>query len=225
MSVPLPAAYSRGYQDFYGRDFVVTPDTLIPRPETEQMVDAVLNLAGMSYLPGVRPTPRVLPPHPVILDVGTGSGCTAVTIKKEFPEATVYASDISEEALSVASKNAATYDAPIHFIISYLLEKVNTGDIPTPDIIVANLPYVDKDWDWLDTAALSHEPAIALYADDHGLKLIKELLTQAADLRISYLILEADPCQHREIIAYATKKGLQHLETRGYVLTFCTPRE
>lgn len=225
MSVPLPAAYSRGYQDFYGRDFVVTPDTLIPRPETEQIIDAVLNLAGISYLPGVRPTPRVLPPHPTILDVGTGSGCIAVTIKKEFPEATVYASDISEEALSVASKNAVTHDAPIHFIISHLLEKINTGDIPTPDVIVANLPYVDKDWDWLDIAALSHEPATALYADDHGLKLIKELLTQAADLRIPYLILEADPCQHREIITYATKKGLQHLETRGFILTFCTPQE
>ena len=225
MSAPLPAAYSRGYQDFYGRDFSVTPDTLIPRPETEQIVDVVLNLAGIPYLPGVKPTPRVLAPHPIILDVGTGSGCIAITIKKEFPEATVYASDISEEALSVASKNAATHDAPIHLIISHLLDKVNSRDIPIPDVIVANLPYVDKDWDWLDTTALAHEPAVALYADDHGLKLIKELITQEADLRIPYLILEADPIQHKAIIKYATRKGLQHLETRGFILTFYIPQE
>ena len=225
MNAPLPAAYSHGYQDFYGRNFIVTPDTLIPRPETEQMVDSVLNLAGIPYLPGVKPAPRILSSNPIILDVGTGSGCIAVTIKKEYPEATVYASDISEEALSVASKNAATHDTPIHLYISYLLDKVNSRDIPTPDVLVANLPYVDKDWAWLDTAALSHEPATALFADDHGLKLIKELITQAADLRIPYLILEADPCQHSAIISYATKKGLQHLETRGFILTFYTPQE
>lgn len=225
MNAPLPVAYSRGYQDFYGRDFIVTPDTLIPRPETEQIIDAVLNLAGISYLSGVKPTPRVLPPHPIILDVGTGSGCIAITIKKEFPEAKVYATDISKKALSVASKNATKHSVPIHFIISHLLEKVNTADIPTPDVIVVNLPYVDKDWDWLDTTALSHEPSIALYADDHGLKLIKELLTQATNLHIPYLILEADPCQHSTIIKYASKKGLQHLETRGFILTFYTPQE
>ena len=223
MNAPLPVAYKLGYQDFYGRNFIVTPDTLIPRPETEQIIDAVLNLAGIPYLPGVRPTQCVLPPHPIILDVGTGSGCIAITLKKELPEANVYATDISKKALLVASKNAAKHDVPIRLIISHLLEKVNTKDIPTPDVIVANLPYVDKNWDWLNTDALSYEPSVALYADDHGLKLIKELVTEAANLNIPYLILEADPCQHNELINYATKKGLQHLETRGFVLTFCTP--
>ena len=217
MSAPLPKAYKNGYQDFYGRDFLVTPDVLIPRPETEQIIDAVLNLAGKPYLPGVSPSLRVLPENPVILDVGTGSGCIATTIKKELPEAKVYATDISEKALKIAQKNADKHSAPISLIISHLLNNVKF----TPDIIVANLPYVDENWDWLDKEALSHEPSIALYTKDHGLKLIKELINTANS---KYLILEADPCQHYEIINYATKKGLQHLETRGFILTFCNPQ-
>ena len=218
----VPQAYIKGHQDFYGRDFLVTPDVLIPRPETEQLIDAVLTLAGKPYLPGVKPSPSQLPKTPIILDVGTGSGCIAITIKKELPHAEVYATDISENALKIAQKNASRHHTPINFIISHLCQKVNTKDIPTPDVIVANLPYVDEAWDWLDLMALSHEPEIALFADDHGLALIKELVDQVATLRTPYLILEADPCQHQDIIHYATKKGLQHLETRGYILTFCT---
>ena len=76
-----PVAYQEGVQDFYGRDFIVTPDVLIPRPETEQLIDTVLNLAGKPYLTGIKPSPRVLPENPVILDVGTGSGCIAITLK------------------------------------------------------------------------------------------------------------------------------------------------
>ncbi len=112
------------FQDFYGRDFLVTEDTLIPRPETEQLIDSVLNLAGKPYLPGVRPSKRVFPQNPTILDVGTGSGCIAITLALELPEAKVYASDISAKALKVAQTNAANLATPISFIISSLLEKV-----------------------------------------------------------------------------------------------------
>ena len=242
MSANLPKAYKDGHQNFYGRDFIVTPDVLIPRPETEQIIDAVLNLAGKSYLPGVRSAKRVLPPNPTILDIGTGSGCIAITVKKELPEAEVYATDISEKALKIAQKNAAKHGTPISFIISHLCQNVNNPKdcyprgvgstkrknsfcthAPStvkfaPDVIVANLPYVDENWGWLDKEALSHEPSIALYADDHGLKLIKELIDT---VNSKYLVLEADPCQHQDIISYAAKKGLQHLETRGFILTFC----
>lgn len=206
-------------KDFYGRDFIITKDVLIPRPETEQIIDAVLNLAGKPYLPGVKPSKRQLPEHPKILDVGTGSGCIAITLKKELPDATVYATDISADALKIAQKNADKHSAPITLIISYLLNNVKPGVIPTPDIITANLPYVDETWDWLDKQALSKEPSIALYADDHGLGLIKELINQSTKLKIKYLVLEADPCQHADIIAYAKKAGLEHLETRGFILT------
>lgn len=199
------------FQDFYGRDFLVTEDTLIPRPETEQLIDTVLSLAGKPYLPGVRPSKRVFPQNLTILDVGTGSGCIAITLALELPEAKVYASDISEKALKVAQKNAANLGAPIPFIISYLLEKVNIN----PDVIVANLPYVDPEWDWLDKESLSKEPALALYAEDHGLALIKELIDTA---KSKYLILEADPCQHEAIIEYAKRRDYDLIDTRGYIL-------
>lgn len=200
-------------RDFYGRDFLVTKDVLIPRPETEQLIDAVFSLAGKPYLPGVKPTKRVLPSSPVIIDIGTGSGCIAITIKKELPEARVIATDISKKALKIAQKNATAHGTPILFIISHLLNKVKHK----PDLIVANLPYLDENWDWLDKKALAKEPAIALYAKDHGLKLIKELLDAATS---QYLILEADPCQHATIIDYAAKNQYKLLDAHGFILSF-----
>ena len=211
-----PLAYQRGVQDFYGRDYIVTPDVLIPRPETEQIIDSVLNLAGKPFLPGVKPSQNRLPENPIVLDIGTGSGCIAITIAKEIPEAKVYATDISKEALKIAQKNAKLHGVHISFIISHLLENVKF----TPDLIVANLPYVDPDWKWLDKDALSYEPSIALYANDHGLALIKELLEESAKRNIKYVILEADPCQHHDIISYAKQHKYTIEDIKGYVLAF-----
>ena len=199
--------------NFYGRDFYVNEDVLTPRPETEQLIDIVLSLAGKPFLPGVKPATRVLPSNPRIVDVGTGSGCIAITIAKELPGAHVTAVDISEQALDVAQKNASLHGVdPNIFIISYLLTNVKF----TPDLIVANLPYVDPTWPWLDKAALKTDPDIALYAKDHGLALIKELIDTSYS---KYLILEADPCEHQAIIDYASKK-YQHLKTTGFALLF-----
>ena len=215
-------AYKRGFQDFYGRDFIVTPDVLMPRPETEAIIDIVKSLAGKSILPGVKaPTARIAE-NAKIIDVGTGSGCIAITIKKELPLTEVTGVDIDESALKIAGENAKKQDAEIALKQSDLLKNINENY----DIIIANLPYVDPEWDWLDKDALSIEPAIALYAEDHGLALIKELIKQAKN-KTTYLILEADPCQHEEIIEYAAKNGFQHLETSGFALLFnsCTHQE
>lgn len=201
--------------NFYGRDFIVTPDVLMPRPETEQIIDKVKSLAGLPILPGVEASPRVLNDNPKILDVGTGSGCIAITIKKELEDASVTGVDIDASALKIAEKNAKILQADITLKKSDLLEKCNEKY----NIIIANLPYVDPDWDWLDKEALSKEPSIALYADDHGLALIKRLITEIKE-KPDFLILEADPCQHADIIDYAKKYGFQHAETRGFILTF-----
>ena len=201
--------------NFYGRDFIVTPDVLMPRPETEQIIDKVKSLAGLPILPGVKPSERILKKNPKILDVGTGSGCIAITIKIELPDAEVTGVDISLPALKIAEKNAKKLEADIDLKQSDLLEDCNEKY----DIIIANLPYVDPDWDWLDIEALSKEPDLALYAEDHGLALIKRSISETTH-KPSYLILEADPCQHDEIIDYAKKYGFQHSETRGFTLTF-----
>lgn len=237
-----PKAYKIGYQTFYGRNFRINETVLIPRPETEQIIDAALNLAGKPYLPGVKPAPCALPPAPIILDVGTGSGCIAITLALELPKAKILAIDSSPLALKTALKNADKFGLKkknLKIFSSNLLKnpvfhpkkataimaKVPNLLIPNHshiDLIVANLPYVDKNWSWLDKEALNFEPAAALYADDHGLKLIKELLDQSATLRVPYLIIEADPSQHEAVINYAKKAGFHHLKTHGFALTLST---
>lgn len=198
--------------NFYGRDFFVNQNVLTPRPETEQIIDEVLSLLGKPILPGVKPeSAKLNPQNLTILDVGTGSGCIAITLSLELPQAKIYASDISKKALKIAQKNAKNLSAPLTTIISYLLENVNI----TPDIIVANLPYVDKNWGWLDQESLKQDPDIALYAEDGGLKLIKELLDTATS---KYLILEADPIEHSAIINYA--KNYQLVKQNGFILVF-----
>ena len=210
-----PKSYIKGIQDFYGRDFIVTPDVLIPRPETEQIIDTILNLAGKPYLSGVKPTPRVLPKNPKILDVGTGSGCIAITLKLEIPEAEIIATDISKPAIKIAQKNAVKHGIDPHiFIISNLLENVKF----TPDLIVANLPYVDENWNWLDKEKLNYEPKIALYAKDGGLELIKELIKQSSARQIRYLVLEADPSEHHSIIDFANNNSYQLKKINGFCI-------
>lgn len=198
--------------NFYGRDFLVNQNVLTPRPETEQLIDTALSLCGKPILPGVKPEkPTINPRNLTILDVGTGSGCIAITLKLELPEAKLYASDIYEKALKIAQKNAKNLGTKIDFITSNLLENINF----TPDITVANLPYVDKNWDWLDQESLKNDPNIALYTNDHGLELIKKLIDTN---KSKYLILEADPSQHQIIIDYA--KNYQLLKQAGYILSF-----
>lgn len=202
--------------NFYGRDFIITSDVLIPRPETEQMIDMVLGLAGKPYLPGVKPGEAVLAEDLVILDVGTGSGCVAVTLKLELPKVKIVASDVSERALAVAKENAKRLGAEVEFRQADLLDRLDFQ----PDVVVANLPYVDQNWEWIDKEALSKEPSLALYAEDGGLALIKKLIGQVTERKIKHLILEADPCQHESIQEYAKEKGFTLRETRGFILYF-----
>lgn len=217
----LPQAYRDGFCDFYGRKYKVSPDVLIPRPETEQMVDAFLTLIGKPFLPGVKPEKAVLSKKCKVLDVGTGSGCIAISLKLEDEEAKILATDISDKALKVAKQNAKELGAGVEFIKSDLLEDVSES----ADIVVANLPYVDKNWPWLDLKALGHEPELALFAEDKGLEIIKKLISQLGQKidrgwKTRYLLLEADPSQHQNIIAYADNAGWKHSRTRGYILEF-----
>lgn len=214
----LPLAYQQGTIDFYGRTFAVSSEVLIPRPETEAMIDEVKLLAGQAYLPGMRAPKRKLPRHPTILDVGTGSGCIATTLKLEIPESDVVGLDISLPALTVARNNADELGAEVDFIASDLLANYQGKE---PDVIVANLPYVDETWDWLDKESLSYEPKLALYAKDGGLELIKKLLAQIKKRGYHPMILlEADPCQHKVLISEAEKDGFIYDKTNGFILVF-----
>ena len=192
-----PLAYILGYREFYGRRFFVTPDVLIPRPETETIIDIAKDLKPEK-----------------ILDVGTGSGCIAITCALET-NAQVDAVDISDDALRIAQKNAAHHNAKVGFHKSNLLENYQ----PEPGtLIIANLPYVDAAWDWLDHKTLDHEPSLALYAEQGGLELIYKLIDQTP--AGCPLILEADPCQHEAIVKYAHEHIFTLVRQDGFIIYF-----
>ncbi|MCB9420952.1 MAG: peptide chain release factor N(5)-glutamine methyltransferase [Ardenticatenaceae bacterium] len=163
-----PIPYLVGHAPFFDLDFIVTPVVLIPRPETEQLVDLAADWARK------RPS-GYLPCR--IVDVGTGSGCIAVTLASRLPLASVEAVDISAEALAVAQQNARQH-APdrIRFHQGHLLEPIQQP----ADLLAANLPYVtDAEWTMLDDGVKWYEPAAALKGGADGLDLIRQLLQQA----------------------------------------------
>lgn len=196
----VPIAYIIGHKEFYGRRFHVSPATLIPRPESETIIFLIGRL--------------IEPAHCTLLDVGTGSGCLGITAKLEYPVLDATLSDVSTPALEIAELNAKELRADVTCIHSDLLENI-TGSF---DFIVANLPYVDQSWEV--SPDIAHEPALALFAEDGGLALIKRLLTQVAThiTPHGYLLLEADPCQHDEIIAIATKNGYLVVAVEDYIV-------
>jgi release factor glutamine methyltransferase len=196
-----PIAYIVGHKEFYGRLFKVTPATLIPRPESEDMITLLKTLASSN-------TPTSL------VDVGTGSGCLGITAKLELPQLHVTLLDISQHALTIAQKNAKKLQAEVSILRSDLLESFSqqTG------FILANLPYVDPAWQ--RSPETDYEPALALFAEDNGLRLIKKLIIQSIS-RLApsgWLLLEADPRQHDEIIEAAKQHGLNHRETKGFIV-------
>ncbi|HEX9202130.1 MAG TPA: peptide chain release factor N(5)-glutamine methyltransferase [Acidobacteriaceae bacterium] len=168
-----PIQYITGEQEFYGLALCVTPAVLIPRPETEHLVEAVLSEIKQAELDSTAPL------H--ILDIGTGSGAIAVALAHHLPEAHVTATDISPAALEVAASNAARHSlsARIHFRESDLLESLPPGD-STFDAIVSNPPYVSTaDRNTLHPQVREHEPASALFAGADGLGIYRRLIPQA----------------------------------------------
>jgi release factor glutamine methyltransferase len=156
-----PIQYIIGETEFYGRKFKVTSDTLIPRPETEELVQLVVNNIPQSPIPN-SPIP--------ILDMGTGSGCIAISLACEIPKAQVYAYDISEKALEVAQENAEINNVKVVFEkIDILTPAVLNPPIPNPPfhIIVSNPPYVmNAEKSEMEQNVLDYEPHLALFVED-----------------------------------------------------------
>lgn len=199
-----PIAYIIGHKEFYGRRFRVTPATLIPRPESEMIIEILNDL-----------NPTLQAQNAIrLVDVGTGSGILGITAKLEFPNLDVTLLDISNHALNVAKQNAHALGAEVKVIQSNLLAAYPHG----AHFIIANLPYVDPNWE--RSPETNHEPEIALFAKDNGLSLIKELIQQACTrlLPDGALILEADPRQHELIQSYAKEYGFEHSEIRDFVV-------
>jgi release factor glutamine methyltransferase len=186
--VPLP--YLTGKQAFYGREFTVTPAVLIPRPETEHLIDTALDWArGRRNLR--------------VVDVGTGSGIIAVILAAHLPDAAVWAIDLSAEALAIARQNAARYDLEnrITFVQGDLLEPILGMPV---DLIAANLPYIaSPEVETLPVAR--YEPLLALDGGADGLALIRRLVKQAATVLVpgGLLVLETAAGQGPQVCALA----------------------
>ena len=173
-----PTQHLTGKQEFWGLEFEVTPDVLIPRPETEHLIEVALDrLAVREIRAGRKQT--LTGEGLQIADIGTGSGCIAVALAKELPAATIHATDISPAALSVASRNATRHslESRIHFVERNLLEGVPNHF----DLIVSNPPYVGRrEKETLEREVRDHEPELALYGGEEGYEFYAELITLSA---------------------------------------------
>ena len=165
----VPAQYITGHQEFWGMDLIVTPAVLIPRPETEHVIETVLDCVGRA------PTPAS---SPRIADVGTGSGCIALALAKEFPQAEIHATDISPAALDVARANAVRHQLESH--IQFREADLLTGlDNNSLDFVVSNPPYVgDSEADEVQLEVRKFEPRSAVFAGHTGLEVISRLIPQ-----------------------------------------------
>jgi release factor glutamine methyltransferase len=159
-----PTQYITGHQEFYGREFRVTPDVLIPRPETEHLIEAALGHASEAA---------------TVLDVGTGSGAIAITLALET-NARVFAADISLAALRVASENAWALGAKLDFVACDLSDAFQAGAF---DLVISNPPYVPAlDRSTIQREVRDYEPPVALYGGDDGLDVYRRLVPEARRL-------------------------------------------
>jgi len=186
----VPTQHLTGKQEFWGMEFEVTPDVLIPRPETEHLVEVTLDRLAVREVRAGRPA-RLMGENLSIVDVGTGSGCIAIALSKELPGAALFATDLSTAALSVAHRNASRlgYSERIQFAKCDLLSKfldqaAQVAREPIRfDVVVSNPPYIGrKETDSLPIEVSEHEPHMALFGGEEGHELYANLVIQAGRL-------------------------------------------
>jgi release factor glutamine methyltransferase len=184
----IPVQHLTGKQEFWGLSFEVTPDVLIPRPETEHLIEVALDRLALRELRAGRPSKND-GAGLLIADVGTGSGCIAIALAKELPQAQFVAIDVSVAALAIAQRNAARHSSSdrIAFVESNLFERLPRLPLATHDssflfdLIVSNPPYVGRrEAPSLEREVRDHEPELALYGGEEGYEFYAGLITQSA---------------------------------------------
>ncbi len=198
-----PLHYIQGEREFYGLSFRVTPAVLIPRPETELMIEKALQLAA------ARAGARLL-----CADIGTGSGCIAITLARNLRGARVWATDISREALAIARINAARHAVrTVEFVCGDLMSCFRP--LPTFDLVLANLPYIScAEAGGLPVTVSGFEPHLALFAGDSGLEFYLRLIPQAVS-RLAVrgcLLMEVGQGQAERAARRVAAAGLEILE-------------
>lgn len=211
-----PVQYIVGDVDFYGNILKVNKSVLIPRRETEELVEKTQN-----YIKELFPKGDIN-----ILDIGTGSGCIAITLKKIFPNSTITACDISKEALIVAKENAKINQTNITFIESNIFTNIENKY----DCIISNPPYIREDEKIMDIVK-NNEPHLALYAKNEGLYFYEQIISQASQyLNKKFIIaFEIGEEQGKSVIEIANnyfpksqiilEKDLQHLDRFIFIIS------
>jgi len=198
-----PIQYVVGMTYFYGLKFKVNPAVLIPRPETEELVDLIL-----------KDHKKREKLH--ILDVGTGSGCIPIALKVNAPTCQVSALDISSEALKVAVENANLNQVVVHFHQLDILEKENWDQLPTFDIIVSNPPYIpETEKKLMARNVLDHEPEIALFVPDEDPLVFYRILTQFAKKHLNHdghLYFETNEYNTPQVRALCVQAAFTNIE-------------
>ena len=193
----IPLAYILKKQNFYGLDFHVTQDVLIPRPETELLVESAIAFIGQR-------------PHS-ILEIGAGSGCVSITLKKNCPHITIQAWDISEPALKVAKQNADFHEVDVEFVNCDALDGHAWVSCQEKfDLIIANPPYIStSEARQMSNEVLGFEPHLALFAEDDGLAFYKMMVEHAIDVMQpnAALICEIGYQQGRKVREIFEKSG------------------
>ncbi len=212
-----PLAYLRGKTEFYGRQFVLTPAVLEPRPESETMIDLLksLPLFGAGGRNSGSAGPKSGRPI-TIADVGTGSGALGITAALELPKTAVELLDIDPEALKVAKINVDKFTLSINVIRSDLL----TAARRSYDVLLCNLPYVPDDYEINLSAA--HEPASAIFGGPDGLGLYRRLFDQAArrPRQPLYILTEALPPQHAALRSIAEQADYRLSRSDDFIQVF-----
>ena len=200
----LPIQYILGKTNFYGLEFLVNPNVLIPRPETEELVDWIISTKSINQ------------PPIKIIDIGTGSGCIAISLAKNISEAQVFALDISEKALATAKENAKKNQVAVAFIQKNIL---TTTDLEMQfDIIVSNPPYVrNLEKTEIKNNVLANEPHLALFVEDNDALLFYKKIAELATKNLSpqgKLFFEINQYLGKETVELLSDLGFQNIELR-----------
>ena len=204
-----PIQYILGVTEFYGLPFKVNPSVLIPRPETEELVEWILG--EKQKVKGKKFSGR-------IIDIGTGSGCIAITLKKNLPGAVVFAIDISEDALRTAEDNAELNETEVHFLNLDILTFLPDNTIPKSNIIVSNPPYVTiVDKKQMHTNVTDFEPHTALFVPENDPLLFYRAIADFALINLipgGYLFFEINESFGNETVELLRNKGFVNIELR-----------
>ncbi len=199
-----PLAYIREKSEFYGKEFIVNDHVLVPRPESENILELLSEYGEI----------------PAIIDIGTGSGALAISAALARPNANVFAVDIDPECLKVAQRNAKEHRVKIELVEGDLLRGIPIDELASPIAILANLPYVPNDYD-INTAA-THEPKLALFGGNDGLDLYRIMFEQLHEYDEQEIIVftESLESQHAALLGIAVDHGFVPGKTAGLIQTF-----